>query len=230
MAVNKVNLQLRQGLRYALIGPNGAGKSTLFNLITGQLRCDEGSEVLFKTQPIQHLTPNRICKLGIARTFQISSVFPRLSVLKNVEVALAIHQSKGASLIHKIYPHLRERAIDLLRDVGLDNQDSRIVGTLSYGDRKLLELALTLAIEPVVLLLDEPVAGVAARERWKMVEMINGLCREKKLTLMFCEHDMAVVAELSDWVAVLHRGSVLAEGTVDEIKQEKEVRRVYLGE
>ena len=229
MAVNKVNLQLRQGSRYALIGPNGAGKSTLFNLITGQLKCDVG-EVIFKTQPIQNLTPNRICKLGIARTFQISSVFPRLSVIKNVEVALAIHQGKGASLMPKIDPHLRERAIDLLRDVGLDHQASRMVGTLSHGDRKLLELALTLAIEPVLLLLDEPVAGVAARERWKMVELINRLCREKKLTLMFCEHDMAVVAELSDWVAVLHRGSVLAEGTVDEIKQEKEVRRVYLGE
>lgn len=147
-----------------------------------------------------------------------------------MEVALAIHQGKGASLMPKNYPYRQRRAIDLLRDVGLHNQLFRTVGTLSHGEQKLVELAVTLAIEPALLILDEPTAGVGVRERWGMVELIDRICREKELTLMLCEHDMGVVAELCDWVAVLHRGSVLAEGTVDDIKQEEEVRRVYLGD
>ncbi len=229
LAVNKVSLSLMRGRRYALIGPNGAGKSTLFNLITGQLRCDEG-EISFLGKPIQKLPPHDICRLGLARTFQISSVFPKLKVSKNIEVARLAQKRQTSSVAPGIDVAVRDEAMSLLQDVGLQDQSERIAGTLSYGDRKRLELAMVLALEPVLLLFDEPVAGVAARERWLMVDLINRLCQERGLTLLFTEHDMGVVGALADWVTVLHRGSLLAEGSAEEIRTREDVRRVYLGE
>lgn len=228
LAVNGVSLSLQRGLRYALIGPNGAGKTTLFNLVSGHLRCDEG-EVLLLGQPIQGLPPHEICRLGLARTFQVSSIFPSLTVLKNVEIARMARTRKTGSLVPKIDAAIREESMSLLQDVGLGDLALRMAGTLSYGDRKRLELAMALALEPILLLLDEPVAGVATHERWMMVDLINRLCEERQLTLLFTEHDMGVVDALSDWVAVLHRGSLLAQGTPKDIKGNEEIRRVYLG-
>lgn len=228
LAVNQVSIQLERGLRYALIGPNGAGKSTLFNLITGQLRCDQG-EVFLLGRQIQGLPPHEISRLGVARTFQVSSIFPSLTVGKNVEIARMARTRRVASLSPRIDPVVTKEAMFLLRDVGLESLVSRPAGTLSYGDRKRLELAMALALDPVLLLLDEPVAGVAVHERWMMVDLINRLCRERQLTLLFTEHDMGVVEALSDRVAVLHRGSLLAEGTPEEIKNREDVRQVYLG-
>lgn len=227
--VDGVSMKLQQGKRYAVIGPNGAGKSTLFNMITGLIPCDAG-EICFRGRRIDRLPPHEICRMGVVRTFQISSVFSNLTALKNVEIAILARQGGASRLVPSSDPVTRESAMAALEAVGLGHVANSVAGTLSYGDRKRLELAMALALEPVLLLLDEPVAGVAARERWKLVELVNQLCEQRGLTLLFTEHDMGVVGALADWVAVLHRGALLAEGDPAEIKRHEDVRRVYLGE
>jgi branched-chain amino acid transport system ATP-binding protein len=228
LAVNAVSLTLTQGERRALIGPNGAGKTTLFNLLSGRLRADSG-EIRYQDRPIQSLPPHEICRLGLARTFQITSIYPRLTCVQNVQVALFARNGRSRSLFRAAAETDVEAAVAVLRGVGLEQVIDRESGLLSYGDQKRLELALTLAMEPQVLLLDEPTAGMESRTRHEMVDLVRRICTERRLTLLFCEHDMDAVFSIADAITVLHQGQVLAEGSPDEVRRSDEVRAIYLG-
>jgi branched-chain amino acid transport system ATP-binding protein len=228
LAVNGVSLVLRQGERRALIGPNGAGKTTLFHLLSGGLRADAG-EIRYLGRPIQSLPPHEICRLGLARTFQITSIYQRLTPLQNIQVALFARNGKSRHLFRAAARTDIDHAMTVLGDVGLQHIAHSESGLLSYGDQKRLELALALALEPQVLLLDEPTAGMASRTRHDMVDLVRRICTERRLTLLFCEHDMDAVFSMADVITVMHQGQVLAEGSPDEVRRNAEVRAIYLG-
>jgi branched-chain amino acid transport system ATP-binding protein len=227
-AVNDVSLQLEAGERRALIGPNGAGKTTLFNVISARLKPSAG-EVLFYGTSIADMSADRICRLGLVRTFQITSIYPQLTCLQNVQVALFAHNGHARWLLRNSADIDAEAALGCLAAVGIERLESSLGANLSYGDQKRLELALALALEPKVLLLDEPTAGVESKTRRELVELIKQLCAQKALTLLFCEHDMDAVFSIADRITVLHQGRILAEGNADEIQSNPEVRRIYLG-
>jgi branched-chain amino acid transport system ATP-binding protein len=228
MAVDGVSLTLSQGERRALIGPNGAGKTTLFNLLSGRLRADSG-EIRYQGQPIQSLPAHEICRRGLARTFQITSIYQRLTCVQNVQVALFARSGQSRRLFRAAAATEVDAAMTVLGSVGLDQVARRESGLLSYGDQKRLELALTLAMEPQVLLLDEPTAGMESRTRHEMVDLVRRICGERNLTLLFCEHDMDAVFSIADAITVLHQGKVLAEGSPNEVRRSAEVRAIYLG-
>jgi branched-chain amino acid transport system ATP-binding protein len=228
VAVNGVSLSLAAGERRALIGPNGAGKTTLFNLLSGRLAPDEG-DVLYKGTSILRVSPSDICKRGMARTFQITSVFVKLSVIQNVQTALYAHRRRSHWLLRNAAGVLRDEAFTLLDMVGIRALAERTAGLLSYGDQKRLELAMVMALEPQLLLLDEPTAGVELNTRRELVALIKDLCTRKQLTLLFCEHDMDAVFSIADQITVLHQGQILAEGPPGEISNNPKVREIYLG-
>jgi ABC-type branched-subunit amino acid transport system ATPase component len=228
VAVNGVSLALRQGERRALIGPNGAGKTTLFNLLSGRLRVDSG-EIRYRDRAIQSLPPHEICRLGLARTFQITSIYQRLTPLQNIQVALFARTGQSRRPFRAAARTEVDAAMAVLGDVGLETVAGRESGLLSYGDQKRLELALALALEPQVLLLDEPTAGMESRTRHDMVDLVRRICTERRLTLLFCEHDMDAVFSIADVITVMHQGQVLAEGSPDAVRRNAEVRAIYLG-
>jgi branched-chain amino acid transport system ATP-binding protein len=228
-AVDGVELALARGELRALIGPNGAGKTTLFNLLTGHLRPDAGS-VRFRGERLDGLAPHRVWRRGVARTFQIPAVFPNLSVRENVQVACLSWHRRTLSLVGRARAQERERADRLLARVGLGDQAGRPAGVLPYGDLKKLELALALANDPEMLLLDEPTAGMAPPERRALMALVGGIARERALTLLFTEHDMDVVFAVADRITVLHQGRVIADGAPAAVRGDAEVQRVYLGE
>ena len=227
-AVDGVSLSLREGERRALIGPNGAGKTTLFHLLCGWLRADSG-EILYRGQPIQNLPVHAICRLGLARTFQITNIFAQLSPLQNAQVALFARDGRSYHLIRRAASTDVEEASRLLQDVGLGRSGGGPSGLLSYGDQKRLELAIALAMRPMLLLLDEPTAGMEATARRDIVALVKRLCEEHALTLLFCEHDMDAVFSIADRITVLHQGQVLTEGTPEEVRNNRQVRTLYLG-
>jgi branched-chain amino acid transport system ATP-binding protein len=227
-AVDGVDLQLQAGERRAIIGPNGAGKTTLFNLVSGQLRCDSG-HVLFRGQNIRRLSPARVCQQGMSRTFQITSIFPQMTVLENVQVALYARHRQSLRLFDVARQRLAGEALELLRNVELHGLAQPLAGSLSHGDQKRLDLAIALANDPVLLLLDEPTAGMPTAERREAMALVLRLVRDRGLTLLFTEHDMDVVFSAAERISVLHQGQLLAEGTPDEVRASEEVRRVYLG-
>jgi ABC-type branched-subunit amino acid transport system ATPase component len=228
VAVNGVSLALGQGERRALIGPNGAGKTTLFNLLSGRLRVDSG-EIRYRDRAIQSLPPHEICRLGLARTFQITSIYQRLTPLQNIQVALFARTGQSRRPFRAAARTEVDAAMAVLGDVGLETVAGRVSGLLSYGDQKRLELALALALEPQVLLLDEPTAGMESRTRHDMVDLVRRICTERRLTLLFCEHDMDAVFSIADVITVMHQGQVLAEGSPDAVRRNAEVRAIYLG-
>jgi branched-chain amino acid transport system ATP-binding protein len=228
-ALGGVDLTVEPGEFRAIIGPNGAGKSTFFNTLTGLLRPDSG-RVAFEGRDITGAPPHRIARRGVARTFQITSIFPDLSVLENVQVALLAHAQRSWSVWPRAYTFGIERARELLALVGLGTITARSAGTLSHGDQKRLELAIALAAKPRLLLLDEPTAGMAAPERLEAIWLVHRIARELGLSCVFTEHDMAVVFAVATRITVLHQGRVLAEGTPAEVRARPEVQQVYLGE
>ena len=228
VAVDDVSLSLMTGERRALIGPNGAGKTTLFNLLSGRLPPDEG-DVLYNDKSIVGVSPSEICRRGMARTFQITSVFTRLSAIQNVQTALYTHRRRSHWLLRGAAGVLRDEALGLLDMVGIRDLAFRPAGLLSYGDQKRLELAMVMALEPRLLLLDEPTAGVELNTRRELVALIKDLCARQRLTLLFCEHDMDAVFSIADKITVLHQGQVLAEGAPDDISGHPDVREIYLG-
>jgi branched-chain amino acid transport system ATP-binding protein len=228
-AVDGVTLALPRGEICALIGPNGAGKTTLFNMLTGQLRPDHG-EVSFKGERLTGLAPYVIWRRGISRTFQITATFISLSVLENIQVARLSHRHRTYSLLERAAPLEVQAARDLLDQVGLLEQAGRMAGVLAYGDLKKLELALALANDPEVLLLDEPTAGMAPAERGALMALIERIARERRLAVLFTEHDMDVVFAVADRIMVLHQGRVIADGQPARVRADPEVQRVYLGE
>jgi len=228
-AVAGVDLAMPRGEIRALIGPNGAGKTTLFNLLTGQLDPDAG-EVRFKGERLSGLPPYAVWRRGVSRTFQITATFATLTALDNVRVARLSHLGRTYSLLEPAARLQTEEARALLDQVGLAEQAGRVAAVLAYGDLKKLELAVALANDPEVLLLDEPTAGMAPAERGALMALTERIARQRRLTVLFTEHDMDVVFSIADRVMVLHQGRVIAEGRPAEVRADAQVQRVYLGE
>jgi branched-chain amino acid transport system ATP-binding protein len=231
IAVNDVSLALGEGEVTALIGPNGAGKTTFYNIVSGRLKPTKGT-VRFRGRDISGLPPHRISRLGISRSFQITNIFNELTVLENVAVALVSRHDRGLKLwkVAKRDREIAEQGMELLSRLGLDPLASSRAGTISYGDKRLLELAIVLATEPRLVLLDEPTAGMTPEETHGVVRLIRSLAEAGPYTFFITEHDMEVVFGLAERILVMHRGALLAAGTPDEIRGDSEVRAAYLGE
>jgi branched-chain amino acid transport system ATP-binding protein len=228
-AMNGVNLHFEQGSLTAVIGPNGAGKTTFFNLITGAFSPDAGS-VLLGGENIAGLTPPEIVRRGVGRAFQIASIFPSFTVYEAILCAVNAHRGWHAKLGRRFpLPEARSQADEVLELVDLRSRAGTLTGNLSHGDQKLLDIALALALEPRVLLLDEPTAGMGTEERWQMIETVHQLWERKKMTLIFIEHDMDIVFKYAQTIRVLSYGTVLAEGTPDEVRHHPKVIEAYLG-
>jgi ABC-type branched-subunit amino acid transport system ATPase component/ABC-type branched-subunit amino acid transport system permease subunit len=228
-AVQDVNLTVHAGDRHAIIGPNGAGKSTLFNLITGRLKPDAG-RVTFAGRDITGKPPHVVARAGIGRAFQITMIFPRLTVLQNLQYAMLAHRGYTARPFGVADRMFRDEAMELLEAVGLDRYAGLAAGQLSHGDQRAIELAISLALGSRLVLLDEPTAGMSAFETQKAMDLVRRVAQEKHLTLLFCEHDMEVVFGTARTVTVMNLGRVLTEGTPDEVRGNPEVQKVYLGE
>jgi branched-chain amino acid transport system ATP-binding protein len=227
-AVKKVNLKVRRGTIHALIGPNGAGKTTCFNLITKFLQPTAGT-IIYAGQDITAARPYDIARMGLVRSFQISAVFPHLSVLENVRIALqrrlgrSFHFWRSERSVEVLNP----RALELLAAVGLEQYAGLPAVELPYGRKRALEIATTLALEPDMLLLDEPMAGMGHEDIDRTAGLIKHVAANR--TVLMVEHNLSVVANLSDWITVLARGEVLAEGTYDAVSNKSEVREAYMG-
>ena len=228
-AVGGVSFTVPRGSISAIIGPNGAGKTTLFNLITGHLVPDDG-RVVFKERDVTGIAPHDLCRLGMGRSFQRTNIFPRLTVLQNIQAAFLCHRGRGWNLLVPVEGLYRAETEALLESVGLLDKAGEMSGFLSHGNQKQLELGIALALEPEILLLDEPTAGMSAQETRESIQLIERLARERRLTLLFTEHDMAVVFSIAQRLTVLHQGRVIADGPPDEVRRHPDVRRVYLGE
>jgi len=227
-ATNNVSLSVQAGDIHAIIGPNGAGKSTYFNLITGYHQPNSG-QVLFKGQDITKSPPYQRVRLGITRSFQITSIYPKLTVYDSVLMALLSHQKKTLNFFSSAKKYFKEETWSILEDVGLSEQ-ARINGdSISHGDKKRLELAVTLGSKPEMLLLDEPTCGMSPEETESIMAIVKKLVEEKGLTILFTEHDMAVVFGIARRISVLHQGTLIAEGTPEEVRSSEEVQKVYLG-
>jgi branched-chain amino acid transport system ATP-binding protein len=228
-AVRGVSFALKAGEILALIGPNGAGKSTCFDMLNGQKGPDSGRITLLGVDTTGH-APREIWRLGVGRTFQITATFPTMTVRENVQVALVSHHGQLFNLWSSTPKLSREQAGRLLELVGMSGYADRPCGELAYGDLKRLELAVALANQPKLLLMDEPTAGMAPRERIELMRLTAQIAREQSIGVLFTEHDMDVVFEHADRILVLNRGSLIAEGTPAEVRGNTEVRAVYLGE
>jgi branched-chain amino acid transport system ATP-binding protein len=228
VAVNGVALKVRRGHIHALIGPNGAGKTTCFNLLTHFLSPTRG-EILYNGRDITGSSPARIARMGLARSFQISAVFPHLTVLENVRIAL--QRTRGNSFdfwTHdKVLGKLDARARGLLESVGLSGFETAIAVELPYGRKRALEIATTLALEPEMLLLDEPTAGMAHEDVEQISALIKRVAADR--TVLMVEHNLSVVANLSDRITVLQRGEILAEGDYESVSSNPDVVEAYLG-
>jgi branched-chain amino acid transport system ATP-binding protein len=228
VVTNDVNLSIEAGERHAIIGPNGAGKTSFINQIAGQLRPSAG-RILLRDVDITGLTPDRISRMGVARTFQRNNLFQNLSVMENLRLAVQVRRGNSTNCFTPVsrQSDLIARAGDLMRQVHLDQQSGMSARTLSYGAQRQLEIGIALAGEPSLLLLDEPTSGMSPAETARMIELIGGLPRS--LAILMIEHDMDVVFSIADRVTVLYYGEVLATGTVAEIRANERVREVYLG-
>ncbi len=229
-AVGGVNLSVRPMQLHAVIGPNGAGKTTLFHLISGLLSPTSG-RVLFRGDDVTTLAAPARCRRGISRTFQITSIFPELSVLENVRVAVQLKAGDNFRLLggRAVIDATEQRARDSLRLLGLEQRADALASTLPHGDQRLLEIAMAVAQEPALLLLDEPTQGLSAEDTAATVAVIRQVARERKLTIILVEHDMDVVFDLADRISVLHFGRLIADGTAAEIRANPDVQKAYLG-
>jgi branched-chain amino acid transport system ATP-binding protein len=228
---NDISFAVPKGELSAIIGPNGAGKTTLFNLITGYLIPDKG-RVIFKEKDISGMQPFDIVRLGMARAFQITNIFPRMSVLENVVTTIITKDNGNLNMVTAVskLKAVHERAYQVLENVGLTDMAHRQSGTLAHGNQKRLDMAVALALEPELLLLDEPMAGMSPEERWQMVDLVKQLWERLKITMVFIEHDMDMVFGISQKVRVLCYKTLLAEGTPQEISSNPQVIEAYLGE
>jgi branched-chain amino acid transport system ATP-binding protein len=229
VAVDSVSFDVAERQIAAVIGPNGAGKSTLFNLITGHLRPTTG-QVRLDGRDITGSAPHNICRMGIGRSFQRTNIFPKLTVFENIQAALLSHHGRGPNFWSRSELLYRDETDTLLASIGLAHHARSVAGTLSYGNQKQIELGLALASDPKILLLDEPTAGMSANETHETIALLERIAAARGLTLLFTEHDMAVVFSIAQKIAVLHQGRLIAEGTPADVRADPEVRRVYLGE
>jgi branched-chain amino acid transport system ATP-binding protein len=227
-AVDGANLFVGQGDLVAVIGPNGAGKTTLFNLVTGHLKPNQG-RILFKDQDITRLAAHEICRRGIARSFQIANIFPRLSVFRNVQVSVLSQKKLSRTLFRPAQSLMVEETHRILDSVGLSDKKLDVAGSLSHGDKRILEIAIALGNEPELLILDEPTAGMSPDETASTMALVNRLAREQGLTILFCEHDMEVVFNVATSIMVMQHGHTIIQGTPDEVRQNATVQEAYLG-
>ncbi|MGB9375978.1 MAG: ABC transporter ATP-binding protein [Mycobacteriales bacterium] len=227
-AVDGVDLTVAAGAVHALVGPNGAGKTTLFNLLTGFSRPTSG-RIEVHGRDVTRLSPDRIARVGVARSFQITSLFEQLSLTAHVQLALQGTTGLGYRFwrSQRLMRRFSDEASHLLDEVGLAGLADRPAGTLAYGQKRALELALALALHPSLLLLDEPTAGMGTEDVERTIGLIDRVRRDR--TVILVEHNMSVVSSLADRVTVLQRGSILAEGAYDEVRRDERVITAYLG-
>ena len=227
-AVKDVSLRVRRGTIHALIGPNGAGKTTCFNLLTKFIQPSAG-QIYFNGRDITGLAPADVARLGLVRSFQISAVFPHLTVLENVRIAL--QRKRGGSYdfwrSKKVLEAYNDRAMQLLTDVGVGEFAGTVAGAMPYGRKRALEIATTLALEPEMMLLDEPMAGMGQEDIDRATDLIKKVSANR--TILMVEHNLSVVAKLSDWITVLTRGQIMAEGNYETVSNNPDVREAYMG-
>lgn len=228
LAVDEVGFELRAGQLLAMIGPNGAGKSTCFNLLNGQLPADAGT-VRYRGRELLGLKPRQIWRLGVGRTFQITATFVSMTVRENVQMALLSHHRQLGGFWHRAEGQHRQAAQSLLERVGMEAQADRLCGVLAYGDLKRVELAVALAHQPGLLLMDEPTAGMAPRERVELMALTATIAREQGIAVLFTEHDMDVVFAHADGLLVLNRGRKISEGSPAQVRADPQVQSIYLG-
>ncbi|MEP2642701.1 ABC transporter ATP-binding protein [Roseobacter sp.] len=227
-AVDDVSFHLKKGELLALIGPNGAGKSTCFNMLMGQLPPSSG-DIYLSGERVNGLRPRQIWRKGVGRTFQITATYASMTVIENVQMALLSHHKqllRFAPYAHRMY---RDEAYALLDRVGMAQQADRHCAVLAYGDLKRMELAIALAHDPVLLLMDEPTAGMAPTERVALMQLTADIVRDQQVSVLFTEHDMDVVFAHAHRIMVLNRGQLIAEGNATEIRNSPLVQAVYLG-
>jgi len=230
-AVHAVNLNLQEGLFTSIIGPNGAGKTTLINLLSGYLLPDTG-KIFFRESEVTRLEPHKRVKIGISRSFQVMNIFPRMTVFQNILLPVLSRLNRNSRPFSSLTSQKEAvaEAEKILNEVWLWGKKDRPAGQMSHGDQRLLELGIAVASNPQLCLLDEPSSGMNPIERIKVLELVKKLAAERKTTFAIVEHDMDVVFALSDWIVVMNRGEILAEGRPDDIKNNQEVRDIYLGE
>lgn len=231
VAVADVSLRVRRGSLHSIIGPNGAGKTTLFNLLTGKYTPTRGT-VIFNGQDITRVPLHRRAHLGMGRSFQITNIFPNLTVLENVRLAAQAMSTVSFQFYRHVdsFPEFIHRALQALEMVGLQNMAAVPASVLPHGGKRKLELAIMLASDPALLLLDEPTAGMASEQVPELMRTIETIRKEGGKTIVLVEHNMNVVMNVSDRITVMHFGSVLAEGTPEEVAANKTVQDAYLGE
>jgi branched-chain amino acid transport system ATP-binding protein len=227
-AVANVGFELAAGEMLAMIGPNGAGKTTCFNMLNGQIAPDAGA-IEFAGRGIAGLPPREIWRLGVARTFQIAATFASMTLRENLQTALLSRERRLWSFFSIAPRSHAAEAEALLAQVGLADQAERPAAVLAYGDLKRLELALALAGRPRLLLMDEPTAGMASKERDALMQLVAGLAREAGIAVLFTEHDMDMVFGYADRILVMHDGELIASGRPQEVRADPRVREVYLG-
>ena len=227
-AVDGIHFELAAGELLALIGPNGAGKSTTFNMVNGQLTADAGS-ITLDGQELVGRKPRDIWRMGVGRTFQIAETFASLTVVENVQMALLSHDRLLFSLWRRASDHRRDEALALLDQVGMKSQADRPCSVLAYGDVKRVELAIAMANAPKLLLMDEPTAGMAPKERNDLMALTKQLVIDRNMAVLFTEHSMDVVFAYADRMIVLARGRLIAEGKPLELRDHPKVQEVYFG-
>ena len=230
-AVAGVDLQFKNKELASVIGPNGAGKTTLFNLITGKLKPSQGA-VYFEGSEITGLKPHRIARIGIGRIFQITNLFPELTTYENIRVSVLANLKETKrmfTLDHKL-TKANEETDRLIELTGLSDKKDTACGVLSHGDQRLIEVGVALAINPSLLLLDEPTGGMGPEETDEMVGFIRDLNEKQDITILLVEHDMSVVFSVSERIVVMHQGTVIADGLPHEIRENEKVKEAYLGE
>lgn len=229
MAINGFSLSIGKGKRHAIIGPNGAGKTTLFNLLSGRFKPTRG-QILFHGRDITGMAPYRISRLGIARSFQIINVFPQLSVFENVHAVLMSKNHIRYNFLRNVkrWEKVAQEAVSLLEQIGLLDKKEVPAGFLSYGEQRGLEVGLTIASDPEVILLDEPTAGMSMDETRQAIKLIDRVTKGK--TLLIIEHDMEVIFSLADVITVMHYGEIVATGSPEEIRKDQKVKEAYLGD
>ena len=230
-AVDGVNINFNADALTSIIGPNGAGKTTLINLLTGSLAMDSG-KIFFKGEEITKMPTHERVKRGIGRSFQIMNIFPMLTVFQNIQIPVLSLFNKSLKFFSRLDSHadVIAEVEKISKDVGLWDKRELLAGELSHGDQRLLEMGIAMSSQPELCFLDEPTSGMNPGERLKILENIRRLSKDKRTTFIIVEHDMDVVFSLADRIVVMHRGNIMADGRPNEIKENQDVKEVYLGE